>query len=78
MQKQVNKIITRIIGKKIRPEKVLLEIGRALFYFGLGITITGLYLLNRIWLLGFIFTITGFVSEIHYSNVLRDKKRRKK
>jgi len=68
MQKQINKFITKMMGGGIEPERVLFEIGKSTFYFGLGMMLTALALLNKAWVLGFALFIGGFLIEAYYSN----------
>lgn len=78
MQKRINKCFRKIFGTGCEPETMLMDATRALAYFGLGVTLTGLFLINTVWIAGFILTSAGFFLELYYWKRNKNKKRNEK
>ena len=56
-------------------KEMMMDSTRALAYFGFGVALTGLYLLNPVWVIGFALTLVGFFCELYYWK--RKNKKRK-
>jgi len=76
MQKKLNKFLEKLFGKGCEPEAMIMDCTRALAYFGLGVTITGLIILNPVWIIGFTLTTIGFLCEFYYWRRNKNKKRK--
>jgi hypothetical protein len=75
MCKKIGQILEKICGKGCKPECMIMTTTRSLTYFGLGVALTGLILLNSIGAVGLIIATIGFIAEICYLKQSRKKKK---
>jgi hypothetical protein len=76
MQKKINRFVEKIFGKGCEPEAMFMDATRALAYFGLGVTVTGVLIGNTVWMAGLILTTLGFAFEFYYWSRNKNKKRK--
>ncbi|MBR9678703.1 MAG: hypothetical protein GON13_00360 [Nanoarchaeota archaeon] len=73
MCKKIEQLLQKVYGKKCKTDCMIMTSTRSLTYFGLGIALAGLVLLNSIGIIGVVIATMGFIAEIYY---LTSKKKR--